>query len=98
MKSAVICDQKPLTLTLSQRERELIALFGRGTPTWNIASNADHEKRSDLRSKAPHPNPLPVCTGDMVDTCSETWWTVLDLLTCRHDLQVQVDSSDTMST
>ena len=46
----------------------------------------------------PHPSPLPVCTGDMVDTCSETWWTVLDLLTCRNDLQVQVDSGDTMST
>ena len=39
-----------------------------------------------------------VCTGDMVDTCSETWWTVLDLLTCRNDLQVQVDSGNTMST
>ncbi|KQT68126.1 hypothetical protein ASG55_09670 [Pseudomonas sp. Leaf434] len=44
----MICDQKPLTLTLSRRERELIALFGRGTPTWNNASNADHEKPSDL--------------------------------------------------
>ncbi|WP_323168475.1 hypothetical protein, partial [Pseudomonas atacamensis] len=43
--------------------RELIALFGRGTPTWNIASNADHEKRNDLRSKAPHPNPLPEGEG-----------------------------------
>jgi len=46
----------------------------------------------------PHPSPLPVCTGDMVDTCSETWWTVLDLLTCCNDLQVQVDSGDAMST
>lgn len=34
----------------------------------------------------------------MVDTCSETWWTVLDLLTRRDYLQVQVDSGDAMST
>jgi hypothetical protein len=37
-------DHEPLTLALSRRERGLIELFGRGTPTCDTASNAHFEK------------------------------------------------------
>jgi hypothetical protein len=37
-------NQKPLTLTLSQRERGLIEVFGEGTPTCNTESNSHSEK------------------------------------------------------
>jgi hypothetical protein len=37
-------DQKPLTLTLSRRERGLIEVIGRGTPTCNTALNTNFEK------------------------------------------------------
>ncbi|MBY8936463.1 hypothetical protein, partial [Pseudomonas fluorescens] len=36
-------DQKPLTLALSRRERGLIAVFGRATPTCDSALNSDPE-------------------------------------------------------
>ncbi len=37
-------DQKPLTLTLSRRERGLTEVFGRDAPTCNTESNFDFEK------------------------------------------------------
>jgi hypothetical protein len=37
-------DQKPLTLALSQRERGLIEVFGRATPTCDTALNENLEK------------------------------------------------------
>jgi len=37
-------ESTPLTLTLSQRERGLIEVFGRATPACNTALNSDHEK------------------------------------------------------
>ena len=37
-------DQEPLTLALSQRERGLIEVFGRATPTCNTALNTNFEK------------------------------------------------------
>jgi hypothetical protein len=36
-------DQEPLTLALSRRERELIEVFGGGTPTCNTELNSDFE-------------------------------------------------------
>ena len=45
-------DQKPLTLALSRWERGLIEVFGRGTPTCDIALN------SDLKSTPIVPLPL----------------------------------------
>jgi hypothetical protein len=45
-------DQKPLTLALSRRERGLIELFGRGTPTCDTALNSDSEK---LTNRLPLP-------------------------------------------
>jgi len=69
-------NQKPLTLALSQRERGLIAVFGRGTPTCDTESNSDFEKpknrlplpreRAGVRgskqrkSKAEHPCSSPL--------------------------------------
>ena len=41
-------DQEPLTLALSRRERGLIALFGRGAPTWDTESNSNFENRPPL--------------------------------------------------
>ena len=35
--------KSPLTLALSRRERELIEVFGRATPTWDTESNSDSE-------------------------------------------------------
>jgi len=37
-------DQKPLTLALSRRERELTEVFGRATPTCDTESNSSFEK------------------------------------------------------
>jgi hypothetical protein len=37
-------DQVPLTLALSRRERGLIQVFGRGTPTCDTALNVDFER------------------------------------------------------
>jgi hypothetical protein len=37
-------DQKPLTLALSRRERGLIEVFGRATPTCDTALNSVSEK------------------------------------------------------
>jgi hypothetical protein len=37
-------DQEPLTLALSQRERGLIEVFGKASPTCDTASNLDSEK------------------------------------------------------
>jgi len=45
-------DQEPLTLTLSQRERGLIEVFGGGTPTCDIALNSDSER---LTNRPPLP-------------------------------------------
>jgi hypothetical protein len=36
-------DQKPLTLTLSRRERGLTVVFGRYTPTCNTESNSNSQ-------------------------------------------------------
>ncbi len=38
--------EKPLTLTLSQRERGLTEVFERATPTCNIESNSGFEKQT----------------------------------------------------
>ena len=40
-------DQEPLTLTLSQRERGLIEVFGRGTPTCDTVLNSSFEKHTN---------------------------------------------------
>jgi len=40
----IVSAKSPLTLALSQRERGLIAVFGRGTPTCNSALNSGFEK------------------------------------------------------
>ncbi|VVP12802.1 hypothetical protein PS732_03464 [Pseudomonas fluorescens] len=40
-------NQKPLTLALSQRERELTELIGGSTPTCNVALNSDFEKHKN---------------------------------------------------
>jgi hypothetical protein len=40
-------DQKPLTLALSQRERGLIEVFGRATPTCDTALNSGSEKQTN---------------------------------------------------
>ena len=40
-------DQEPLTLALSRRERELIAVFGRATPTCDTALNSGFEKHTN---------------------------------------------------
>jgi len=45
-------DQKPLTLALSRRERGLIVVFGRATPTCDAALNSDVEK---LTNRLPLP-------------------------------------------
>ena len=39
-------DQKPLTLALYQRERELIAVIARDTPTWNTEPHSNSEKKA----------------------------------------------------
>jgi hypothetical protein len=40
-------DQKPLTLTLSRRERGLIEVFGRASPTCDTALNSGSEKQTN---------------------------------------------------
>ncbi len=40
-------DQEPLTLALSQRERELTEVFGRNTPTCDTESNAGFEHHTN---------------------------------------------------
>jgi hypothetical protein len=40
-------NQKPLTLTLSQRERGLIEMFGRATPTCDTALNSGSKKQTN---------------------------------------------------
>jgi hypothetical protein len=45
-------DQKPLTLTLSRRERGLIEVFGRAIPTCDTALNSGSKKANQ---SAPHP-------------------------------------------
>jgi hypothetical protein len=40
-------DQEPLTLALSQRERGLIEVFGRATPTCDTALNSGSEKQTN---------------------------------------------------
>jgi hypothetical protein len=45
-------DQEPLTLALSRRERGLIVVFGRATPTCDTALNSDSEK---LTNRLPLP-------------------------------------------
>ncbi len=49
-------DQEPLTLALSQRERELIEVFGRGTPTCDTTLNSGREKPTNRP-------PLPLGEG-----------------------------------
>jgi len=48
-------DQEPLTLALSRRERGLTVVFGRGTATRHIQSNAN--------SKIPQVGPLSLGRG-----------------------------------
>ncbi|ROO02025.1 hypothetical protein BK674_04110 [Pseudomonas moraviensis] len=60
-------NQKPLTLTLSQRERGLTEGFGLAAPTWDIESNSGLKK-----SKAPHPGPLP--EGEGTDRGVWSWY------------------------
>jgi hypothetical protein len=40
VRKRLVPPTKPLTLALSQRERGPTVVFGRGTPTWDIASNS----------------------------------------------------------
>jgi hypothetical protein len=40
-------DQKPLTLALSRRERELTEVFGRAAPTCDTELNSDFEKHTN---------------------------------------------------
>jgi hypothetical protein len=49
-------DQEPLTLALSRRERGLIEVFGRDTPTCATAVNSDSER--------PTIGPLSLGRGD----------------------------------
>jgi hypothetical protein len=54
-------DQEPLTLALSRRERGLIEVFGRATPTCDTALNSGFEKHPNQ----PHFLPLP--EGEVTD-------------------------------
>jgi hypothetical protein len=69
-------DQKPLTLALSQRERGLIEVFVRGTPTCNTALNSDSERptnrlpllgeRAGVRGESnTNPKPSTMCSSPL---------------------------------
>ena len=63
--------KSPLTLALFRKERELIEMFGRATPTWDTESNSDSEKpknrlplpreRAGVRGE-PNPKPKPTAS------------------------------------
>jgi hypothetical protein len=47
-------DQKPLTLALSRRERELIEVIARDTPTWNTEPYSNSETNQKPPPPATH--------------------------------------------
>ncbi len=85
-------DQEPLTLALSQRERELTEVFGRNTPTCDTESNAGFEH---LTNRLPLPRERAGVRGESTENlkpCDASNHSTMSVSSSAFDLDPRATS------